>query len=310
MKNNILIVGDAMLDSHVTGDVERISPEAPVPVVRAYNKSHTLGGAANVAAQVSTFADKTLIMYKNIRGADEGEDDVLGDLLKERSIRRVRLWMNWPNAPSCIPIKQRVWAGQQQVCRIDQENTDLPNHQETEGWIDTILRVIDEEEITKVIFSDYDKGTLTDDIIERVAGVCHEKGVLTILDPKRPTFWEISFLDVVKANERELLSTGLGTVEHVSFHMRNTKVIQTRGGKTTLIGYQGDTFGAVETESTEVVDVCGAGDVHVAVFTLKFDGSNTLESVQAANRAAAQSVKHRGCYTLSREEVLQCLSVS
>ncbi|MCK5610061.1 hypothetical protein KAR91_49770 [Candidatus Pacearchaeota archaeon] len=305
-KNNILVIGDAMIDSHICGTVSRISPEAPVPVLNANEETYTLGGAANVAAQVAAVADKTILMYKNLRVAG-AEDKILGDLLDEHGIKRHRLWMDANSAQSCVPIKKRIWAGNQQICRVDRENTQPPTDSEYAGWFQKVEQVIKENDINKVIFSDYDKGTLTDQFIENVSYLCMNNRVLTILDPKRHTFPDIPFLTVVKPNEMELISTGHDNVGDVSNIMDNTFVVQTRANKSTNVAQYGDTIGSIPTQQVEVIDVCGAGDVHVAILALKFNGGNIKQAIRSANAAAAISVQHRGCYTLTTEEVNKCL---
>lgn len=305
--NNILIIGDAMIDSHICGTVSRISPEAPVPVLNTIEETYTLGGAANVAAQVAAVAHKTTLMYKNLRNVTGVEDKILGKLLDDHNIKRYRLWMDSDYRPSSIPIKKRVWADNQQICRVDKENIERPSNEETEEWINKIREVIVENEIDKVIFSDYDKGTLTDYMISDIAEFCSARGVLTILDPKRPSFCDIEFLTVVKPNEKELLSTDKGSVESVSLAMDDTFVVATHGDQSTKVAQRGETIGNVSTKKVEVVDVCGAGDVHVAILTLKFNGDNIMYAVTSANAAAAISVQHKGCYTLTAEEVNACL---
>lgn len=307
--NNVLVVGDAMLDKHVIGEVERISPEAPVPVVGTTDIMYTAGGAANVAVQVSVAAEKTVLLYKAIRGSQEREDELLRAILKGRHIKSKRLWMNSDESCFTIPVKTRVWAGSQQVCRVDTENTSPPTSTEREDWIQQILRTVRDEAITKVIFSDYDKGTLNDDMITRLAVVLKEYAALTILDPKRPSFPSVECLNVVKPNRKELLSTGLGTAQAVSSRMGDdTFVVMTQGDRPTVLAQNGCLVGGIPVnEAGNVVDVCGAGDVHCAVLTLAFDGTNIVDAIRAANAAASISVQHQGCYTLTEEEIQRCL---
>ena len=307
-RNNILVIGDAMIDSHIFGEVDRISPEAPVPVVVEQETSHTLGGAANVAAQLSVAADKVILAYKNIRCSVGGEKETLKKLLDSKNIIGHKLWKDVDKSNPCVPVKQRIWVRNQQICRVDKENTEKPNQHEEHEWIESIWSLIKDEEIDKVIFSDYDKGTLTDNMITYLATKCHMRGIITVLDPKRHTFPTLDFLTIVKPNDKELLSTGMKTATEVSKNMLNTIVVKTSGPNETIIALNGETIDLISPENVNVVDTCGAGDVHIAVLTLKFDGKNIKDAVVAANMAAGMSVKHVGCYTLTSEEVAECLS--
>ncbi len=308
MKNNILVIGDAMLDSHVMGHTDRISPEAPVPVVSDVEKICKLGGAANVAAQVSVYADNTVMMYK-ITSGDPLEHNEMCKLLKEKNI--YFLPMSLPrSSKTMIPVKERVWVGKQQICRIDRENTDRPTLKESAQWIEDIKTTIKEYGITKVIFSDYDKGTLTDGIIESIARYCNSRQIITVLDPKRPTFSGIKFLSAVKCNEKELQSTGLNNIDELSSSMAGVRIIQTRGNKSTKVSLSsmlGLQSSVVDVTESDVVDTCGCGDIHIAILTLMFDGTNILSAVRCANSAASLSAKHLGCYTLSKEEIESCI---
>lgn len=307
-RNNILVVGDAMLDKHFLGEVKRISPEAPVPVVDTLEVKCTLGGAANVAAQISVAANRTILLYKATRGSTGSEDKEMRSLLDEFRVRANRLWMDSKHNCSTIPIKNRIWAGNQQVCRVDIENTKSPTKMEQEEWIQTILRIVKEEHIGKVVFSDYDKGTLTDEMLSRLADILADSDILTILDPKRPTFPTIKHLSIVKPNRKELSSTGFADIEAVSSRMEGTLVVETRSEDPTQIADDGVKFASVSAEIfIEAVDVCGAGDIHCAILALAFDGDNIVEAVGAANRAAGISVQHLGCYTLDEEEIQTCL---
>jgi D-beta-D-heptose 7-phosphate kinase/D-beta-D-heptose 1-phosphate adenosyltransferase len=245
-------------------------------------------------------------LYKSYRGKKDDENsNILRHKLKQLHITYVRLWTD-SYAPTTV--KTRVWSGNQQVVRYDKENTEQPSTIEMLSWIKRIQTCIIEDKINTVVFSDYNKGTLTDNIIQTITSVCNELGsIITILDPKRPTFHEINGLTIVKPNAKEMKKSGL-TPENCSHEMHDTYVVNTRGKYQTLIAHNGTLLEHVPTSDQEVIDVCGAGDVHCAVLALAFDKENIIEAVSAANVAASTSVLHRGCYNLSQKELKAFIS--
>ncbi|NIU01836.1 MAG: hypothetical protein GWN01_13275, partial [Nitrosopumilaceae archaeon] len=112
-----------------------------------------------------------------------------------------------------LTIKERIWANGRQVLRVDIENIEKPNKVLEDEWFDRICSVLNKKQISCVIFSDYDKGTLTDNLIQRITDVCNQDNIPTILDPKRPSFYKLKNLTLIKPNVREINSTNFEPFE-------------------------------------------------------------------------------------------------
>ncbi len=302
----ILVIGDAMVDRHIFGEVNRISPEAPVPIVDVCNEEYQLGGAANTAAQVAVLAEKTIFMYKRTRNhKDIVGQAALKDLLKASGIQYYSLWTDGNEDSYGTTVKVRIWTGSQQICRIDFEDREYPTAAEEHEWVSQVIKVVEEHRINKVIFSDYDKGCLSIGFMQTLARLFEDKGVYTFLDPKKKEWPYISGLTIVKPNAKEVASTEM-SLEECSSHMGDTMVVNTRGEGDINVAANGSILWGLRPDKQDIVDVCGAGDVFCAVLALAYKGDTTF-AVAAANKAAGIAVRNRGCYILSKEEVQECL---
>lgn len=301
---SILIVGDAMLDRHVYGDTERISPEAPVPVVKWQDSEWALGAAANVAAHVSSAGEDCFFAFKFDGKYRDDHPRTFQEKCTARGIMLRPLLMDL--CP--LTVKTRVWSNGQQVCRIDQENTDVPSDALQKRWIAQLTDIVDNHEIDVVVFSDYDKGALTDNIIWEVSHHCRKRGVPTILDPKRPSFYELSKVDVIKPNRLELKSTNMLADECSAKLGADTWLVNTLGAEGMVVYRGGVEELRCPTVAEEVVDVCGCGDTVTALLALAMrEGFEIASAVEAANKGASLTIKHKGCYVPTREEIEKCL---
>jgi D-beta-D-heptose 7-phosphate kinase/D-beta-D-heptose 1-phosphate adenosyltransferase len=301
---SILVVGDSMLDKHTKGKVERISPEAPVPVVNAGSDStYSLGAAANVAAQVAAYGIDCLFAYRAFEDDPDGSHDRLAQMCLDKKIRPRPLY--YPDVSFPVTTKERIWAEDQQLCRVDREFTERPTGALADNWINQLTTLIDVAPITVVIFSDYDKGTLTDYIIQQVADYCLKENVLTILDPKRYSYWGLQNLTLIKPNAREVSITNM-TPKQVSKELGSTWLLNTLGVGGMDLWSNGDfcTHEDSIAEPNEVIDVCGCGDTVNAMLGIALHESlDIYTAIQAASMAAAENTRHRGCYVLSKEQV-------
>jgi len=301
----ILVLGDAMLDRHWYGRTERISPEAPVPVVDFDKEIWSLGAAANVAAHITTAGIGCMFAYK---------ESCPGDLVKDTTD-----WTRFVNMccekgillrPMCtekacpVTLKTRVWSNGQQIVRIDNENRD--KFEVNEGWKTYILSLFRDYDIKIVIFSDYDKGTLSDWLINEISAYCYVQDIPTLLDPKRPTFHKLRNLSIVKPNRREVSATNL-TAAECSAELRDTWLVHTLGSEGMAVYKQGSLEWSCPTVAREVVEVCGCGDTVTALLALSiYRGLNIKQAVLAANKGASFTIRHEGCYIPDRDEIKEC----
>lgn len=304
----ILVIGDTMIDIHLFGEVERISPEAPVPVVLQKTKSFSLGAAGYVAAQIAAIDGSCLLAHKSYLEPDGGNThNRLKRLCQKHNVRTIPLQID---KVSEVITKERIWTGTQQICRIDVEDTSEPSREEEEEWFGKICDTIRQENVSCVVFSDYNKGTLTDTFIQDIATLCKKKDIPTILDPKRHTFIHLRDLGVIKPNNREILSTRKNAF-HCSGLLGNTYLLNTAGKNGMRLYKNGDHIKSVKAIAShrQVVDVCGAGDITNAIVGYCLSkGKSVEEAMDSANKAAFHAVQHKGCYVLNKEEIKECLN--
>jgi D-beta-D-heptose 7-phosphate kinase/D-beta-D-heptose 1-phosphate adenosyltransferase len=306
--NKILVVGDVMFDVHRRGNVNRLSPEAPVPIIDENGHSTTLGAAANVAAHVINAGIDCILAYKAYKDPFcQNSHEEFINMCADHNIICQPLDIGKTHP---VTIKERIWANHQQVCRIDKEDTTKPNEGIAETWVTKLINCINNFNISTVIFSDYDKGTLTDLLIQRIVNYCHKKQIPTILDPKRPSFYTIQNLTIVKPNEPEMKSTN-SDPEDMSSRLGATFLINTlaeRGMKTYQYGKLIAECKALAEPGT-VKDVCGCGDTVTALMGILLHFNAKIKDiVDISSKAAAISVRHEGCYVPSIDEMETLLS--
>jgi rfaE bifunctional protein kinase chain/domain len=304
-QQHVLIIGDAMLDVYLRGDVDRISPEAPVPVVRVRDRRLALGGAANVAQNVSQL------------GARCDLAAVVGD---DRAGETLRMHLSGANIAhrSLVTIarptttKTRVMARAQQLVRFDEE--DDADLNDTESTL--VLAAIDTAiaDATAVVFEDYNKGVLVPTVIEGAMQRARARNLPIVVDPKFRNFFAYRGATVFKPNRRELESA-LGAAVDLDHPEALPRTFDRLGVEHLLLtlGEQGMALLAadgvvhrVPTTAREVYDVVGAGDTVTAYLaTMLAAGATVLEAAIIANYAAGVEVGKLGAATVSIDEVLE-----
>jgi len=191
-----LIIGDVMIDSYIYGSVERISPEAPVPVVTVKNKEKRLGGAANVALNVQALGAKPILC--SVVGTDR-DGEIFKQLLQGQDITSEGIICSGDRTTT---KKQRIMSGSHHLLRIDSEiSTDI-NSKEEDALIELVRQKIAEVDV--VIFEDYDKGTLTARVIQEVIMLANNQNIPTVVDPKKKNFLCYVNATLFKPNLKEL----------------------------------------------------------------------------------------------------------
>lgn len=306
----ILVIGDLMIDKHIFGKSSRLSPEAPVPIVEYVEERESLGGAANVASHISSaglpclFAFKTVDFSSSILSEQEDEYDDIFSLLKSKNIKPIPLCLN-QDCP--ITKKQRIWANGQQICRIDEESTESPDEVAENKWITLVFEKIEEYNVKVIIFSDYNKGTLTDSLINIISEFAKSVGIKTILDPKRPSFPYLKNLNVIKPNRKEVGMTNY-SAHKCSTLLGDTYLVNTLGKDGTALWQNGHYIYELPTVAEEVADVTGCGDSYNALLGISLYWDYDIkQAIIAANKASSYTIKHLGCYCLTKEEIAECL---
>lgn len=306
----ILVAGDVMLDEFVWGEVSRISPEAPVPVVRVTGESWYPGGAANVARNVAAFAAWTGVL--GVTGSDEA-----GRRLREA------LGGTGIDTSGCVEdagrsttVKTRVIAKHQQVVRVDREGVAPVSEEAALRMEEAAARIV--PEVDGIIFSDYAKGALTQRLIDGIREAAGREKVVTV-DPSPLNGVDWSGATAVKPNRAEALrAAGLHELasgmrddvmvrvgERLLDQWRVRCVLLTLGEEGMLLFERGRPVYHTPTRAREVFDVSGAGDTAIAAFTVALcGGASAAEAAELANAASGIVVGKLGTATVSPEELI------
>lgn len=315
----VLVIGDLILDHYIWGDVTRISPEAPVPVVGVERESYVPGGAANVACNLAGLGVQTTLFgrYK----LDEGGKR-LKALLSERGIY---LPPNCCSNKAATIVKTRVVAQRQQVCRIDREL--LPEvYQFGEELTSEIVAEL-VEGFHAIIVSDYAKGVIGNKLLDLLrsskelgdsapSSKFASASPLFVLDPKPKRQLELSGFDLMTPNRTEALQlAGLRADPHAPFddgavceriyeRFAPKNLVVTMGADGMLLCRDGVILGRLPTEAREVFDVSGAGDTVVATITAALaSGQDLKAAARLANKAAGIVVSHLGTSPISARDL-------
>ncbi|HEY2804722.1 MAG TPA: D-glycero-beta-D-manno-heptose-7-phosphate kinase [Gemmatimonadales bacterium] len=302
----IVVIGDAMLDIYLIGDVERISPEAPVPVVAVHDRKYAMGGAANVAANVAAIgADVTLVAAVG----DDRRGEQLRTELAAAGIRDDGVIVV-PDRPTTS--KTRVVARNQQLVRIDEEEAALVDGDAHGDLLHRLKQCV--RSTDAVLLEDYNKGVLTPNIIAEAIGLARRRGVPTVVDPKYKHFFDYKGATVFKPNRRELEAALGATVdlEHadalpaVMAKLEVDNLLLTLGPLGMALLDHNGAITRMPTQAREVYDVSGAGDTVTAwVGTALAAGATVIEAAELANYAAGIEVGKAGVAVVSPEEVLR-----
>lgn len=300
----IAIVGDAMLDIYLRGDVDRISPEAPVPVVRVRERRRALGGAANVAQNVAALGATGELV------AAVGTDGPGAEL-------RAMLTALGASARGLVDTarptttKTRVVARGQQVVRVDEETDEDLAGAEIEAVLAAVDRAV--ADAGALILEDYNKGVLVERVIARAIAAARAKGIPVIVDPKYRNFFAYRGATVFKPNRREL-EAALGAAVDLEHPEALPAVLERLGAERLLLTLSergmvlidtGATIRRIPSTAREVYDVVGAGDTVTAYLAAMMAvGADAFEAAVIANFAAGVEVGKLGAATVSPEEIL------
>jgi rfaE bifunctional protein kinase chain/domain len=293
----IAVVGDLMLDRYYWGSVQRVSPEAPVPVVEVESESIRLGGAANVACNIQALGGEPILV--GLIGNDH-VGQLLHEMLKERNLSAQGIVVDGSRPTT---IKTRVIAHGQHVVRIDNESkADCPDHL-VSGLVDAVRYNI--RDIDGIVIEDYNKGVVTAQVIRQVIAVANKYDKIVTVDPKFNNFAEYKGVTVFKPNRREVeevLGGRLKSIEDVVSAgqrllsmLSAQNVLLTRGGQgMSLFEANGNTM-HIPTMAEHVQDVSGAGDTVIATLTMALAGGAGIgEACVLANCAGGVVVGEVG----------------
>lgn len=309
-RKKILVVGDVMLDNYFVGDIRRISPEAPVPVFRKRSERSVLGGAANVAANL--VAANQLVAMMSIIGNDEN-GHLLLELFHEKQVDTSLMTI----APRSTTIKTRFLAdNNQQVLRLDVEDTDTISRQECRAMLSKLEQRIDE--FALILLSDYLKGLLSQEFTQGVIRMAREKQIPVVVDVKDPKYGKYYGATLLKPNLKELRDLTGHKAETDEEIVRASQELRRRANcqyVLTTLGARGMVLVSdeepffVKQSAREVFDVSGAGDTTIAYLaTCLANGMQIRDAVEIASLAAGIQVGKVGTSSVFLQEVRNALS--
>lgn len=306
----LLVVGDLLLDQFIWGEVSRISPEAPVPVVWVRKEEFMPGGSCNVASNLSKFGAEVSIT--GVVGSDrKGED--LKNLMADRNVSTEGVITD-VERPTII--KTRVIAHHQQVVRIDREDTREISARSLASIRKYVADNIDR--FDGLVIEDYGKGVITPGLLRTIVPLAKKKGKIVAVDPKENHFSYYKGVSVITPNNHEASkAVGFPLDDELSMIKAGEKLIKklnievvllTLGEKGMMVMCKGKKPQRIETIAQEVFDVSGAGDTVIAAYTLSVvSGGSPIVAAYIANCAAGIVVGKVGTATVGPDELLERL---
>lgn len=313
---NIMIIGDVMIDSYLNGVVERMSPEAPVPVVLTKEKYNRLGGAANVALNIK--AMKATPILCSVIGQDSKADDLVtlmndNNLLTDGLVHSTR---------RKTTIKTRVIGNSKQLLRVDDEDTFDLDEEETTLLLDKIKAIITHNNIDAIILQDYNKGVLTAEVINTIITMAQSAGIPVAVDPKKKNFHAYQHATLFKPNAKELregmnISSELHSPEELlnaasllqdSLQCKHLMVTLSEKGVIIRSKSAEDTYVSMHIPAhlRSIADVSGAGDTVLSIATLSLAADEEPFVIAALSNIAGGLVCEKiGVVPISRQLLQQ-----
>ena len=305
-----LVVGDVMVDAYLWGRVDRISPEAPVPVVRIAERSTRLGGAANVALNIRALGATPVVL--SVTGADDDGARLL-QLFKQLGLPTEGLITSTRRHTT---VKTRVISGHQHIVRVDDETDAELDDIDAAALTERASQLFEQRKPDVVILEDYDKGVLTDRTITALIALARQYKVPVAVDPKKRNFFAYTNVDLFKPNLKELregLKTEIDTADpgnvraavielEARLHNGASLITLSEHG---IYAHAGTEEHLLPAHTREIADVSGAGDTVIAVAALCLAQRSGLRELAAlSNLAGGLVCEHVGVAPIERAELL------
>ena len=300
-----------MIDSYIWGKVERISPEAPVPVVRVTKKENRLGGAANVALNIQALGACPYICA--VIGDDSDGENFLS-LLKAQGLSEEGL-IKIKTRPTTV--KTRIIAHNKQIARVDAETERNLSSSNTLLVLNKIKQIIADHRIDAIIFEDYDKGLITEELIDKTVKLSKEMGIITVVDPKKRNFHAYKGVQLFKPNLKELkegLKIDVDPLNIEQVEQAVNRLKKQLGAKTVMLTlsehgvYVSSENGNkhILAHKRTIADVSGAGDTVIATAALCLAaGLNEFKTAEIANLAGGLVCEHVGVVPIDKARLLR-----
>src|SRR5215210_4609263 len=305
----VAVVGDIMLDTYWWGNVDRISPEAPVPVVVLEKKELRIGGAGNVALNTVALGSPT-VLFSVIGNDSDGK--TLLSLLERNNIQTSNIVISDDRITT---NKTRIISRNQHMLRLDAEMTKDINDREQSSLLASFANFIETETPSVVIFEDYDKGVLTEEVNQKMISICEQKNIVTTADPKRKNFFSYKGVTIFKPNLKEVkegLNVLLDDVNEAflnDIHQQLKNILQHSISLITLsekgVFYKHENASRIiPTHVRNIADVSGAGDTVIAVASLVYATTKDIGfAASMANIAGGLVCEEVGTVAINREKL-------
>lgn len=304
---NVLIVGDVMIDSYLWGSVDRISPEAPVPIVNVKNREKRLGGAANVALNIKSMGATPFLV--SVIG-DDIDGNQFDEILKNEELPTQGIIKSGDRITT---IKHRIIASAQHVLRVDSEEDHELNSADKSSLVERVKNLLPKCDV--LIFEDYDKGVLSEDSISEIIKMSQEAGVPVVVDPKKRNFSAYRGVDLFKPNLKELKE---GTkadfnnqdLEAIQHAVKQLKEHQDHKGVMVTLSELGvyinkDEQVHIPAHIRKIADVSGAGDTVISVASLAVAAKKKASFVSAiSNLAGGLVCESVGVVPINKQQLL------
>jgi D-glycero-beta-D-manno-heptose-7-phosphate kinase len=308
---NVLVIGDVMIDSYVWGRVNRISPEAPVPIVTVTSKERRLGGAANVALNIQALGANPILC--SVIGVDT-EGQAFLDLLKAQKLSQKGILKSRERITT---VKTRVIGNNAQLLRVDDEvETDI-SASETQQLLTLITYIITHDKIDVIVFEDYNKGLINARLIHKVVEVARAKGIPTCVDPKKKNFNSYKGVSLFKPNLKELregvkLDIGGDNINELQREVSSYRVKQKIETVLVTLADKGVITNSRKVKEhlaahiRSIADVSGAGDTVISVAALcRAVGANDILTAAMANLSGGLVCEQIGVVPVNKEQLLE-----
>ena len=316
---NILIIGDVMIDSYLFGKVDRISPEAPVPIVAVNKRTNRLGGAANVALNIKAMGARPLLC--SVIGQDD-KADIFHQLLDDNALYSGGILKSKSRVTT---TKFRVFGNNTQMLRVDEESTESINENDLHTFMHLIEAMMDEQSIDAIIFQDYDKGIITPPLIDFITTIATKRNIPVTVDPKKKNFSAYRNLALFKPNLKEL-KEGLSmefdkndrkklleAIQLIHNKQHIDLVLVTLSEDGVLISRRNEdgdfSYREVPAHLRSIADVSGAGDTVISIATMCLAaGLSDIETAALSNLAGGQVCEFVGVVPVNRDKLLKEVS--
>ncbi|MFN5135635.1 MAG: bifunctional heptose 7-phosphate kinase/heptose 1-phosphate adenyltransferase [Chitinophagaceae bacterium] len=305
------VIGDVMMDSYLWGKVERISPEAPVPIITLEKKEQRIGGAANVALNIASLGASVSML--SVAG-DDDDGKQLKQLLNEKNIKTDFLLSS---AKRITTNKTRIISRNQQMMRVDNETTADLGYEDENRLILALQTYIAQEKPNVIILEDYNKGVLTELVIKKTIELCKHNGIITAVDPKRKNFFAYKGVDIFKPNLKEvkdalnILASGtdVGALDDIheklkaQLHHQISFITLSEKG---VFYKNGEESAILPSHIRNIADVSGAGDTVIATAALVYAATkNTNLMAAVSNIAGGLVCEEVGTAAINKERLLK-----